>query len=246
MAVPANGAPTAKETTVASFRILVQAVLAAATLGASAFLARAEIAKPSSIDILFERKHLANVDAGADLVYRFQRTVSQADILGQPFADEIKVEIKKVETNGTRDVVVKVFSGDRARDPQPIDELTGNPVLVVFLDRAIASYMSVAGGKVAYLKDKFRSALRERATVEPVMVKLGDKTVDGYRVSVAPYAGDLNASKMRGYENAKFSFVLSDVVPGQFVELLATYENTAKDAPRLEERTLKVGAEVVK
>lgn len=224
--------------------IFVTVAMAAGGAGASAEVAAA--AKPSSVDILFERKHLTNVSAGTDLNYKFVRTVSATELLGQPFDDDIKVEVKKVASDGTRGVVVKVFSGGRARDPQPIDEITGNPVLVVFLDRAIASYMSVAGGKVAYLKDKFRTALRERATVEPVKVKLNDKAVDAYRVSVAPYSGDLNASKMRGYENSNFSFVVSEAIPGQFVELLATYENTAKDAPRLEERTIMVGAEVLK
>ena len=228
------------------FNRFVGAVLAAGALVTSAVGSAAEIAKPSSIDILFEHKHLANVDAGSDLVYRFQRTVSESELLGQPFSDDIKIEIKKVEPSGSRDVMVKVFTGERAREPQPIDDLTGNPILVVFLDRAVSSYMSVAGGKVSYLKDKFRTALRDRATVDPVKIKLGDKTVDGYRVSVVPYAGDLNASKMRGYENSKFSFVVSDAVPGQFVELLATYDNTAKEAPHMEERTAVVGAEVVK
>jgi hypothetical protein len=211
----------------------------------SALTTQAEIAKPSSVDILFERKHLSNVEAGQDLVYRFERKVSAAELLGQPFTDDIKVEVKKVEPNGFREVIVKVFSGDRARDPYPIDGLTGNPILVVFLDRAVSSYMSVAGGKIPYLKDKFRTAIRERATVEPVHVKLGDKTVEAQRISLQPYAGDLNAQKMRGYENSKFTFVVSDAVPGQFVELSAVYESTAQEAPRLEERTLMVGAEVL-
>ncbi len=227
-------------------RTLVCGFSVTAIFLASSLIVQAEVAKPSSVDVLFERKHLSNVDAGVDLNYRFERTVSQPELLGQPFSDNIKVEVKKVAPTGTRDVVVKVFSGERARDPQPIDELTGNPILVVFLDRAIASYMAVAGGKVAYLKDKFRTSLRERATVEPAKVKLGDRTVDAYRISVAPYVGDLNAQKMRGYETSRFSFVVSEAVPGQFVELDAVYENTAKDAPRLEERTIMVGAEVLK
>ncbi|MFK4980159.1 hypothetical protein, partial [Klebsiella pneumoniae] len=84
--------------------------------------------------------------------------------------------------------------GDRAREPQAVEGVTGNPILVVFLDRSIASYMSVAGGSVAYLKDKFRIAMRDRATVEPVKVLLGDKTVDAQRVTIVPYVGDINAS----------------------------------------------------
>lgn len=223
----------------------IRGFVAAIVLASQALGAQAQIAKPSSVDILFERKHLTNVDAGADLVYRFQRTVSSTELLGQPFSDDIKVHIKKAGADGTRDVVVNVFTGERGRDPQTIDELSGNPILVVFLDRAIASYMSVAGGKIAYLKDKLRTALRERSTVDPVKVKLAGKTIDAYRVSVTPYAGDLNAQKMRGYENARFSIVVSEAVPGHFVELSATYDNNDKAAPRLEERTLMVGAEVM-
>jgi hypothetical protein len=231
--------------------VLVATVLAVgvshvAMGGLSAGPAAAQLAKPSSVEILFDRKHLSNSAVGTDLVYKFQRTVSATEVLGQPFTDEIKIEIKKASPDGARDLFVKVFTGERARDPQFFDGLTSNPILIVFLDRAIASYMSVAGGKVPYLKDKFRTAMRERATIEPVKVKLGDKLVDAQRVTVSPYAGDLNASKMRGYENSRFSFVVSDAVPGQYVELLAVYENNAKDAPRLEERTVMVGAEVVK
>ena len=154
--------------------------------------------------------------------------------------------MKKAAANGTKEVVVKVFTGERARDPQVIDDLTINPVMVVYLDRAVASYMSVAGGKQPYLKAKFRSALSERAATEPVKIKLGDKIVDGFRVNLAPYAGDLNASKMRGFENSRFSIVVSEAVPGQFVELVALYENSDKEAPTFEERTQFTGAEVVK
>lgn len=227
------------------FRAGLAVLLSAGVLSASAVCA-AQAAKPSPVDMLFEHKHLANVQAGDTLSYRFERQADSPDLLGQPFSDDIKIDIKKAASDGKREVVVKVFSGERAREPQTIDDLTGNPILVVFLDRAVSSYMAVAGGKIAYLKDKFRSALRDRATVEPVKVKLNDKTVDGYKILVTPYAGDLNSTKMRGFENAKFSIVVSDNVPGQFVELLADYQNTAKEAPHLEERTILSGAEVLK
>jgi len=220
-------------------------LVSAALLSVTACAAAGETGKQSAADILFERKHLSNVEAGADLGYRFQRMVSQPELLGQPFSDDIHVQIKKSTSDGLRDVVIKVFSGDRAREPQPIEGVSGNPILVVFLDRSVASYMAVAGGNVAYLKDKFRSALRDRATVEPVKVMLGEKTVDAQKVTVTPYAGDINAAKMRGFENSKFSIVLSDSAPGQFVEMQAMYESTDKAAPRLEEKTLMVGAQVI-
>ncbi len=203
-------------------------------------------AAPSAVDMLFEQKHLGNVEAGQKLAYRFSRDPSKPDLLGAGFSDDITVDIKKVAADGTREVDVRIYTGDRAREPQIIDGLTGNPILVVFLDRAVASYMALAGGKVPYLKDRFRSALRDRATIEPVKVKMGDKTVDATRVTIAPYVGDPNATKMQGYENSKFSIVVSDAVPGYFVELVSNFENTAKEAPKLVEAILMAGAEVQK
>ena len=228
------------------FKSSIRAVLTVGLVLAGALAASAENVKPSPVDILFEKKHLSNVEPGTDLAYHFQRFVVKPDILGPGFEDDIKVEVKKAAADGKKDVIVKVFTGERAREPQPIDELSVNPILVVYLDRAIASFMSVAGGKQPYLKAKFRSALAERFTVEPVKIKLGEKIVDGNRVNIAPYVGDLNASKMRGFENSHFSIVVSEAVPGHFVEMVAKFENADKDAPAFEERTQFVGAEVVK
>lgn len=224
----------------------VRALALAGTLALLAAPALAEVAKPSSVDLLFEAKHLLNVNAGTDLAYKFERTVTHPEVMGQSFSDEIHIDVKKAATDAQRNVVIKVFTGDRARDPQPIEGLTGNPLLVVFLDRAVSSYMAVAGGKLPYLKDKFRTALRERTTIEPVKVTYDGKTVEGQRVTVIPFATDLNASKMRGYENAKFSIVVAEAVPGRFVEMTAAYPNTSKEAPYLEETTKFVGAEVQK
>lgn len=226
-----------------SLRRVAGTMLAAAILASSAY---AQAPKATAVDLLFERKHLENVKAGDKLSYRFSRDVTKPDLLGQPFADDVTVDIRKIAADGTREVDVRIFTGERARDPQVIDGMTGNPILVIFLDRSVSSYVALAGGKVPYLKDRFRSALRDRATIEPVKVKLGDKTVDGHRVTISPYSSDPNASKMQGYENSSFSVVVSDAAPGHFVELSALYENTKKEAPRLEEKLVMAGAEVLK
>lgn len=207
--------------------------------------AAAQPAKPGVVDLLFENKHLANVSVGDKLSYRFTRNVTKPDVLGASFVDDVSVDIRKIDGDGTRVVDVRVFTGARARDPQVIDGLTGNPILVVFLDRSVSSYMAIAGGKVPYLKDRFRSALRDRASIEPVKVRLGDKTVEGSRVTVQPYAGDPNASKMFGYENSKFEIVVSDAVPGHFVALTAKFDNASAEAPKLDESFVMAGAEVL-
>jgi hypothetical protein len=208
----------------------------AAEQAAAAAAPAAAAAGPSAVDVLFERKHLGNLESGQEVVYRFQRTVSDEKMLGAPFSDDIKLDIKKVAADGTREVVFKVFTGDRARDPQDIPDLTGNPVLVVFLDRAVNNFAMIASGNRNYLKGKFRDALRENAKIEPVTVEAMGKKVQGYRVTVTPFEKDPNALKMLGYEGATFSFTVSDAVPGQFIELTSHYESGIKDAPLLDER----------
>lgn len=208
--------------------------------------AAADPAKGSAVDILFESKHLELLAKGAEVKYRIQRTVSDAKLLGEPFSDDIRIGVNAVDPEGKREVVIRLFTGERARDPRVETEMTGNPILIVYLDRAVANYGLVGGGNVNYLKQQFRTALREKADVQTVKVEYEGKTVDGYRVVVAPYVEDRNAKRMLGYEGSRFSLVVSPAVPGYFVEMVSTLESTIKDSPKLEERITLAGAGAVK
>lgn len=223
------------------------AVAFAVVLGANALVAwphaaaAADPAKPSAVDVLFESKHLANLPQGQETKYHFQRTVSDQKMLGAPISDDISLAISKVNPDGTREVTMKVFTGDRARDPDVVPDLTGNPVLVFFLDRAVNNFSSLAGGNRNYLKGKFREGLREKSKIEPAKLDYNGKKVDGWRVTVVPYDNDPNALRMLGYEGAEFTFLVSDSLPGQIGELVAHYESGIKDAPKLEERITLAG-----
>ena len=56
-----------------------------------------------------------------------------------------------------------------------------------------------------------------------------------------PYAGDPHAAKMRGYDQSKFAFIVSDAVPGYFMGMDAVYASTGKDTPKMEEHLAIVG-----
>ena len=141
---------------------------------------------------------------------------------------------------------MSVFTGERARDPLPVPDMTGNPLLVLFLDRAVNNYHSLAGGAHPYIKQQVRAALRDKAKVESVKLDYQGKPVDALRITVVPFLGDPNASKMSGYEGSEFTFVVSPGVPGQLAVMSARYESGLKDSPRLEERSALAGAGDVK
>jgi len=233
-----------------SGRMLFAAVAAlglmTTTISTQSVSAANEKAVPKLTDIMFDAPHLADLKAGDRAIYKFERIVSEPKMLGQPYDDNIVVHIDKVSKDGKRDVNLLVFTGDRARGDNKVAGMTGNPILVFFLDRAVVSYSSLAGGKRAYLKNRFRISLGEDAKVEPTKVTFDGATHEGYKITIAPYAKDLNRQKMRGYENAAFEVVLSEKVPGHFVSFKSVFENTDKSKPRLEERITLKNVEVAK
>ena len=200
----------------------------------SVCLAGPSVPKPTAV--LFDAPHLDKVEAGATLSYRLEHNVSDEQLLGQAFSDDIKVAVDRVSDDGKRDVKVSVFSGDRARPNQNVPGLVGNPLLVIFLDRAVKNYSMIAGGKPAYLKNRFKIELQTSAKVEAKKVSYNGSEVDGYEVSVTPFIRDPARHKMRGYEGSHYKITLSDKVPGHFVEMVAVIESPKKGAPRLEER----------
>jgi hypothetical protein len=220
-----------------SLRSLAGAALVA--VAGAAVSAAAEV--PKAGDVLFESKHLSNLGKGDEVTYRFQRTVSDEKLLGMPFSDDIKVAVvQAVAENGMRDVTLQVFTGERAREPITETQRTGNPLLVFYLDRAVSNFSLIAGGSRPYLKNRFARSLQE-AKVEPVKIAYNGTDVEGYRVTVAPYAGDPNAAKMQGYEGSQFTLLLSEAVPGQLAEMVSSYTSTVAGAPRLEERITLAG-----
>lgn len=220
--------------------------VAAALISSMASAAVADAVKRTAVDLLFESKHLELLGKGMEARYRLDRTVSDAKLVGEPFSDDIRVGVKEVDANGKRDVIVHLFTGERARDPHTETELTGNPLLVVFLDRSVSNFAIAGGGNRNYLKQKFRESLLDKADVQPTKVEYGGKSVDGYRITVTPFATDKNAPRMLGYEVSKFTFVVSDAVPGYFVDLHAGFESTTKEAPKFEERIKLVGSGAMK
>src|SRR5690606_33047627 len=68
--------------------------------------------------LLFETRQLDLVDKGSEVTYHFEKTGSDERLVGKNYTDDIRLGVTKVNGNGERDVVFKVFTGDNARDPQ--------------------------------------------------------------------------------------------------------------------------------
>jgi len=187
-------------------------------------------------DILFSRPHLSNLPAGTELIYELERKSSDPARLGPSFNDEIALVITAAARNGGRDVDLRVFTGERERKIDSITEMTGNPLLVFFLDRAVSDMARLTGGTAPYLKDRLRAGLRDKAVSEPVKVAFEGKTLDATRITVRPFENDMNTARMLGFEGSRFEFVLAEAAPGMLLEMSSHFSSTMPDAPKLEER----------
>ena len=197
---------------------------------------------PTPAHTLFETRQLDLIDKGGEVLYRFERKVSDEKLLGKAYADDIKLGVKNVGEKGEREVEFQAFTGEQAREPSNWPDLTINPLFIWYLERAVANFNNLAGGNQMYIKAKFRSALGDKAKIEPTKIDLNGKSIDGYKITVAPFAEDLNSKKMQGYEKSVFTIVVSKDAPGYFVDLQSTFESTAAAAaPKLEERISLVG-----
>ncbi len=191
---------------------------------------------PKAADLLFNTKHLNSVKKGDALNYRFARTSENTRQNDTSFEDDIVIEITNETAEKTKNVKLKVFTGDRARSSFETPGMTGNPLLIWYLDRCVATYNKVAGGSAMYLKGKFRKALGEDASVEAAKFDYNGKSIDGYKIKLLPFINDPAKNRMHGYEVSNFELLVSDQVPGFFYGMTANYYSRGKGTAKYVER----------
>jgi hypothetical protein len=212
------------------------AILCLVMMPVAAVAAAQQKAQP----LLFESRQLDMIDKGAEVTYRFEKTGSDERLVGKNYSDELRLGVAKVGDKGEREVVFKVFTGNNARDPQNWPDLTINPLFIWYLDRAVSTFNSLAGGSQMYLKHKIREALGN-ADAEPVKVDYDGKQIDAFKIAVTPFAEDTSAAKMQGFHKTAFIIVVSDQVPGFFVDLQSNFVSTQAAGPELKEHIKVVG-----
>lgn len=191
-------------------------------------------------ELLFKARHLDLVDKGGEVTYHFERTGSDERLVGKNYTDDIRLGVEKVDDKGGRDVVLKIFTGEHARDPQNYPELSINPLFIWYLDRAVATFSSLAGGNHMYLKRKISDALGA-ADFEATKVDYNGTEVDALKTTIAPFADDPSGFKMQGFKNSSFTIVVSNQVPGYFVDLQSNFVSSQAAGPELKEHIKVVG-----
>jgi hypothetical protein len=193
--------------------------------------AAADPAAPSQ-DLLFERPYMASVQAPSRMVYDFKSATADDSQFGHSFDDQAAMKVEASAADATRrDVFVTLFTGDREREIGGITGVSGNPMLMVFLERDMSRMKMHVGGQPVYFRNRIRAALRERAKVEAVTVSFADKTVEGSRISIQPFLNDPLADRMSLFKSKIYEFTVSDSVPGGVYQIRTVIPPVAAAGP---------------
>ncbi|MGF1658078.1 MAG: hypothetical protein ACFCUS_01470 [Rubrimonas sp.] len=173
------------------------------------------VPEPSPADLLFATPHLANLAVGDSVRYAHIRRSPEGLGVGPDLSEPATLE-KRAERAST----VTIGAASHARTLE-FEQLSGNPMLMVFLESALRSVGDATGGGGYYLRNRIRESLRDRIAAE-----------NGALVA-RPFAGLPEAERLGGFAGLTLTFVLSDDAPG----MVETLRAEATGAGYLEEFT---------
>jgi hypothetical protein len=186
--------------------------------------------------LLFETPQWADARPGDTLTYRYLRKSANEGLFGPSFEDRIRLHIDKGATQGTRTVRVELFGAERRRASGPFEDVSFNPVLMLFLEHHVEQLSRSLHANPRYFKNALRAALRDAFTITRAEASVGGRSVGTWRVLITPFLNDQNKVRMNGLETLVYTLAVSEQVPGQVVELTA--KATGPDGVSTLEETL--------
>lgn len=222
------------------FKFLGLTLLAVQLVGATASALGAETAKPEDAKpskatvLLFETAHLGTFSKPAVLRYGFERQAKGED----GFTDQIDVKIDSIRDDGRTDVSFAFFTGKRERPYPAFSNFSGNPLVVVFMQREVWALSRKIGGLARYFRYRIRLALRGDAPVEDHDIDTKRGVVRGHKITIKPYEKDRHRNRLGPYEFTTYEFVVSEDIPGGVYSITTTVPAQEKDAAPLVKETV--------
>jgi hypothetical protein len=196
--------------------------------------------EPSAAEqLLFNAPHLQGQRAPAALNYRYDEQAGGRSVL----EDSVRMTLLPASGGACCKVQGRFLNGANALPLPDIDSATSNPVLLYFLEYEVRRLARTTGGTAAHFRRRIREALVQ-AQVSPAPVPWQGRTLVAKAVQIAPFEDDPFRNRFEDQAQTRYRFLLSDEVPGGFLELSATLPAAQPSEPprrldrvRLDERT---------
>ncbi|MGI9462700.1 MAG: hypothetical protein ACR2OM_02100 [Aestuariivirgaceae bacterium] len=192
--------------------------LAAVFACAISFARADETATPQKL--LFDAPYLSKLNVPSALHYSYQHTTSAEKAFGKSFTDTIEIDVGANDNDGgINSVIMRIFTGERQRQLGPHLNLTGNPVIMIFLERDLWEMKQRIGGKAVYYRNRIRRAFRETAKIEKGQAEFDGKTIPVHKVTIKPFTGEQGQRRMQKFLNKSYEFTVGEAVPGGILKV---------------------------
>ncbi len=207
-------------------RILTAFLAVSAVMLPGAGLRAAHAGTPSAQTLLFDTAYLKPLAAPSRLTYRYSQKSTDTSLYGPSFDDAASVSVLPSSAgNGAKDARLALFTGQRQRELGPLPNVTGNPVIMMFLEHDVAQMMRHIGGQPVYFRNVIRAAFRDAAKVEPVEITWQGKTVKAMKVTIHPFLNVPHAERLQLFRTKAYEFIASEAVPGGIYDIRSTIDD---------------------
>lgn len=146
--------------------------------------------------------------------------------------DRIVSPLKAGESGDTDTIGLQLTSDDNAalilhRGPQmrmigTFPASVGNPLIMYFLETAVADIAKQSGGSPFYMRNRIKEALLKDAEIVPVSVRVGNRDIAASQVTIRPFAEDKARGQMGRFAELALDVTVSQDVPGWYYSLTAS------------------------
>lgn len=184
---------------------------------------------------LFMSNHLANVRPPATLHYSYVKGGS----MEPGFEDRVTLKLTARADQSCCSANAEFLSGSRHLALPEVEAAVGNPVLLYFLERDIREMSRLTRGQQNYFRKRIRMAIYQAAETRELTLPYRGKNVAARQFSVTPYVDDPLRERFAKLVGKRYTFTLSDDVPGAVYAVAAQVDDQGGAPPLwIEEMTL--------
>ncbi len=187
-------------------------------------------AAQAPLDLLFSTPHLKSIDPGGGATYTHVRRSSGMPALGPDYEGVISLDLGEPGRNGLPGVSVVLDAGGIPRRLDEFHGLSGNPILMVFLEHTVRALSAATGSSPFYLRRRIKEALRESLADRSLTVDTGFGRLAAREFKLRPFIRDTNRVRLGVFAEMEIRFLLSEEAPGMFLSLTALTPDGAEFA----------------
>lgn len=185
--------------------------MAVLSLGASLLAVPAQASQDSVTHLVFEPGRFAAITEPQTLHYRF---LTQGRDVGDLPPAPGKLEVRKIEPDGDKQVWLDLFEGSARRTAGPMGAKDQNPLLLVFFQIDVTEMSRLTAGSALYFQQQIRRHFNDMSPTEKVEVQLDGRPVQATRITFRPFAADPQIDQFPVFRDKSYEITVSDEVPG--------------------------------